>query len=483
MKLAEKAFMLENGHFSALPITIVRERGGTMSKMPMPIKPKGTRFFDLLGLVAWICAAPTALFICGYQEPAQFFEKSLGAFGKPIILLLVFLALILLRMLFGSSRRALPILAGLVVGFACFATIYDIPWLSELRAFAARFPAFAEPGPAFFAGLVAIAAGSILGQFEAGKSWIKVLIPIGLAVATILALAGLKPFPAIAKDELSLDSALSTIASAVGYEYRNPAVEAAVQKVIEAEGKTLAEKEKEIAALTERLRQAEIDQKALVAAASDATHLGSELVATKKALEDMKGRLNKAEPLLKGGSYAEAVQPFEPTVRDFAVGFAKTAPGPYDDPQGSSRPTATGLRQAALVHSAIASSWKYVSDPGTDWREYVSPARRSLAVGLAGDCDDFAVLLASCVGAVGGKLRIMNGFTSTSGHAWAELWLGEGRSAQLALSTMATIVGKAASALATETDSQGATWLILDWRLGELSIRPDRVTAVWASGR
>ena len=65
MKLAEKAFMLENGHFSALPITIVRERGGTMSKMPIPIMPKGTRFFDLLGM---------------------------AAFGKPIILLLVFLA-------------------------------------------------------------------------------------------------------------------------------------------------------------------------------------------------------------------------------------------------------------------------------------------------------------------------------------------------------------------------------------------------------
>ncbi|MFZ4617214.1 MAG: hypothetical protein ACOYM2_13585 [Rectinemataceae bacterium] len=314
-------------------------------------------------------------------------------------------------MLFGSSRRALPILAGLVVGFACFATIYDIPWLSELRGFAARFPAFAEPGPAFFAGLVAIAAGSILGQFDTGKSWIKALIPIGLAVATILALAGLKPFPAIAKDELRLDSALSTIASAVGYEYRNPEVEAAVQKVIEAEGKTLAEKEKEIAALTERLRQSEVDQKALEAAASDAKHLGSELVATQKALEEMKGRLNKAEPLLKGGSYAEAVQPFETTVRDFAV------------------------------------------------------------------------LVASCVGAVGGKVRIMNAFTSTSGHAWAELWLGEGRSAQVALSTMATIVGKPASSLATETDSQGATWLILDWRLGELSIRPDRVTAVWKSGR
>jgi hypothetical protein len=57
--------MHETEHFSALPITIVRGRGGTMSKMPIPIMPKGTRFFDLLGM---------------------------AAFGKPIILLLVFLA-------------------------------------------------------------------------------------------------------------------------------------------------------------------------------------------------------------------------------------------------------------------------------------------------------------------------------------------------------------------------------------------------------
>ena len=257
-----------------------------------------TRFFDFLGLIAWLFAAPTGLFICGQTGTSLFLEKSLGPFGTPATLLLVFIGLTFLRTLFGSAKRALPILSGLVVGLACFASIFDFPYLAFVRAAMARFPAFAEPGPAFFAGLASIAAGMILGQFERGKGVIKFFAPLALALAVLLALAGLKPFPRIEAKTLSMDSAFSEIAKTLGYTYRNPEVDAAVRKVVEEKDKTVAEKETMIAELTARLQKSEEDRASLKKSADDALRLGSELDEAKKSLNELKGRIDGDTPLV-----------------------------------------------------------------------------------------------------------------------------------------------------------------------------------------
>jgi hypothetical protein len=254
-------------------------------------------------------------------------------------------------------------------------------------------------------------------------------------------------------------------------------------KTMDAEGQTVVEKQQEIADLTERLRQSEADKKSLEAAAADAKNLGTEFEATKRSLNDLQGRLDKEVTLQKGGTYADAIQPADPEARDFAVGLAKSAPGAYDDPQGSFLPTRTGLRQVVLPHSAISSAWKYVSDPTVDWQEYMSPARRTLTVGLAGTCQDFSVLVAPWVEAIGGKARIMNGFTAKNGYAWAELWLGNGNSARQSMSSLQDITGRSVSSIASGTDDSGATWLVLDRRLGEFTFKADRLVAAWQGGQ
>lgn len=453
-----------------------------MENSPGRKTSKATRFIDFLGLIAWLFALPTALYVCGQTSTALFLERSLGPFGTPAALLIVFIGLTFFRTLFGSAKRALPILSGLVVGLASFASIFSFPYLAIVRGAMARFPAFADPGPAFFAGLAAIAIGMILGQVEKGKGSVKVLSPPALAVVVLLILAGIKPFPRVEAKALSMDSAFSEIAKTLGYEYRNPEVDAAVRKVVEDGQKTVAEKEAEIVALTSRLQKSEEDRAALEKSSSDARRLGDELDAAKRALADLKGKLDQSEPVLPGGSYDKAVQPMDPAVRDFAVGIAEKYPGAFDAPQGSRNPSEAGLRQTVLVHGAISSSWKYVSDPGVSWSDYVSPAHRTLAIGLAGDCDDFATMVASSVQAIGGRVRIMHGFTATSGHAWAELWLGDGSTSQAALQTVGTITGRNVSSIAVDRDGKGGTWLILDWRLGELSIKADRLVVAWTGG-
>jgi hypothetical protein len=167
-------------------------------------------------------------------------------------------------------------------------------------------------------------------------------------------------------------------------------------------------------------------------------------------------------------------------VRDFAVRAASAAPGPWDNPQGSRLPNAAGARQLALIHAAIASNWKYVSDPAVSWTDYTSPARRTLSLGLAGDCDDYAALMASCIQAVGGRVRIIHGSKGSVGHAWAEVWVGRGAQAETVLAAVARGMGKSPGSLAATPDkATGDRWLVLDWQLGVYSYPADRLEVAY----
>jgi tetratricopeptide (TPR) repeat protein len=73
--------------------------------------------------------------------------------------------------------------------------------------------------------------------------------------------------------------------------------------------------------------------------------------------------------------------------------------------------------------------WSYVPDPrGVDYFMY---ANETISIGKAagcagaGDCDDFAILMAALVESVGGTTRIILAHnSSTGGHAYAEVYLG-----------------------------------------------------------
>jgi hypothetical protein len=444
---------------------------------------RARRFWDILGLVGWLFALPAALLVCGQSRASSLIQSGFGPFGAPSSLLLAFIATALLRMLFGSVGRAIPVLVGTILGLGCFAAVFDFPGLSFIRAVAARFPAFAQPGPAFFAGLFAIAAGSLLGLSDRGRSLRRSALLILATLACLVCLAWLQPFPKIDSRALSVDAALAGISKTLGYKYHNPEVERAVRKVVEEKNKTVAEKETMIAELTARLQKSEEDRASLKKSAEDAARLGGELDEAKKALNDLKGKIDGDTPLVQGGDYAKAIQPSNPAVRDFAVKIAESSPGAFDDPQGSKLPSEAGLRQALLVHGSISSSWKYVSDPSVDWALYVSPARRTLAVGLAGNCADFAVFVASCIEAIGGRARIVHGFTRSAGHAWAELWLGEGARSRAALLAISGMAGRPPGSIAVDQDDSGGRWLVLDWRLGEYTLHGDRIVVAWTGGR
>ena len=51
-------------------------------------------------------------------------------------------------------------------------------------------------------------------------------------------------------------------------------------------------------------------------------------------------------------------------------------------------PGPVGILQICEVHTYLSGIWKYVNDPTVEWRDYLSPADRTIALGFDGDCGD-----------------------------------------------------------------------------------------------
>lgn len=176
-----------------------------------------------------------------------------------------------------------------------------------------------------------------------------------------------------------------------------------------------------------------------------------EFPATEKTLDD---------PFLPmANQYAAAIDPSNPVTRDFAVSIAAKSPGEYN------------IGQICFIYDHISSRWRYVNDPrGSD---YVSPASRTIQAGLVGDCDDFAVLMASLIEAIGGAARVVVGFSGEGAHAYAEVYAGKGKDTpQRILDALNDhyqgffdwLFGVSpVKQVALHVDSQEKYWLNLDW--------------------
>ncbi|GAB3204041.1 hypothetical protein ABID22_003261 [Pontibacter aydingkolensis] len=106
-----------------------------------------------------------------------------------------------------------------------------------------------------------------------------------------------------------------------------------------------------------------------------------------------------------------AMQPTHPKVRAFAV---ENSTRYFHDEYYRKFGKAT--RYFSLFKH-IRMNWKYVNDPlGMD---YYSPPTESMGL-LAGDCDDYAILMASSVMAIGGEARIV----ISPSHMYTEVKVG-----------------------------------------------------------
>ena len=93
--------------------------------------------------------------------------------------------------------------------------------------------------------------------------------------------------------------------------------------------------------------------------------------------------------------------------RKFALELAAKSPGNFN------------IGQICETFNYCYNKWRYVNDP--TGREYIAYASETIENSLIGDCDDFAVLMASCILAIGGDVCISIARNSYSGHAFTEV--------------------------------------------------------------
>lgn len=138
-----------------------------------------------------------------------------------------------------------------------------------------------------------------------------------------------------------------------------------------------------------------------------------------------------------------------PYTKKFANELAAKSPGPYN------------IGQVCEIFDYCYNKWRYVNDPAD--HEYVARASESIAASLTGDCDDFAVLVASCILAVGGKPCLNTGFNSRGGHAFTEVDIARFDQNEVLAAVKKHFSAYPVTSLATRRDGEHL-WLNLDWQ-------------------
>lgn len=136
--------------------------------------------------------------------------------------------------------------------------------------------------------------------------------------------------------------------------------------------------------------------------------------------------------------------------RDFSVQLAKRSEGNYN------------IGQVCEIFKYLYNKWRYVNDPTGS--EYIARASESISqTHFSGDCDDFAVLMTSCVLAVGGNARINFAFNDKGGHAFCEVDISKMDESEVLSAIQDHFkIEQGIDQLFFRADATGK-WLNLDW--------------------
>ena len=101
--------------------------------------------------------------------------------------------------------------------------------------------------------------------------------------------------------------------------------------------------------------------------------------------------------------------------------------------------------------------FRYVPDPQRD--EYFATPRETILNGLGGDCDDHAILMASCMRAIGGMTRIV----IIRGHAYPELYCGDKKDFEEMKSAIVQLFSDPPVTQIYFHEYEGQYWINLDY--------------------
>jgi hypothetical protein len=116
------------------------------------------------------------------------------------------------------------------------------------------------------------------------------------------------------------------------------------------------------------------------------------------------------------------------------------------------------IEQIIVFQNHIRKNWHYIFDPETGqdtWRSAEATLSLKYKNQYSGDCDDFAILMASIARQIGLRSRMIGAFDGDSGHAFAEFLVPKNE-----------LNNKLLDYLDFRTDFSGK-WVSLDWFFGK----------------
>ena len=161
------------------------------------------------------------------------------------------------------------------------------------------------------------------------------------------------------------------------------------------------------------------------------------------------------------------VEPGNPLIRETAEILASSHPGDLRFEQ------IYDIYNYLKYGDGTKNGWSYVRDPrGIDSWNYANESLRKGEKGNCvgvGDCDDFAILMASFIESIGGTTRIILANNSVGGHAYTEVYLGRLDDPSQIDAIVEWLIQESGAGKVychIDTDTKEA-WLNLDWGLDE----------------
>ncbi len=421
------------------------------------------------GIIGFLFLMPHLLAIFDFNGLQLFLETQIGNIANPSTLSLIGLSFILVAIIFGGGNTIGATFLGLIIGFILISTSLEVSFMTWLKLIMAKFSLTSNFHLNYIVGIASIFMG-LMFSFTTKLSF-KTLFVIIFAMP-LLFIGGaqyMELFHFKGDFDISIDKGYSTLLSLIDEEYREmPTVVDYIEEVETDQTIDEDEKEAKMKELQDNITKLEEDKK-LLENLKNENQIFKQLIEQQQAeLENIGWCKSSKDTSSQTKSFSEAVQTQQPCVRDFAVSIVKDFPGSYSS-INRGIPSKEGINQICALNLHLFSNWKYISDPTILRDDYYSKADRTIALGLAGDCDDFAVLTASCVEAIGGFARIMGGFCEGGGHAWCEVLVGTEEHFNTATESIRDFYQDPNKTITPAIDTNGLYWLSLDWRLGEFT--------------
>ena len=144
------------------------------------------RIFNVIGWIGFLAIIPVALKVFGVPEAQNFLQERLGRYGSVGFLLIIFFALVLLRVIFGSGRIIAPLIIASLTGFVFIATAADVGFMGWLRNLVEGSVYFGNMPLNFLAGLTVVLLGILMSYARRIPILIQIVILVVFPVAFLV---------------------------------------------------------------------------------------------------------------------------------------------------------------------------------------------------------------------------------------------------------------------------------------------------------